>query len=36
MKKLAELIQNEELLSVLNEDQMNELKGGIVVDELAY
>ena len=31
MKRLVELIQNEELLSLLSEEQMNEVKGGNVV-----
>ena len=32
MKKLTELIQNEELLTVLTEDQMETVKGGCVIE----
>ena len=31
MKRLVDLIQNEELLSLLSEEQMNEVKGGNVI-----
>jgi hypothetical protein len=34
MKKLSELIQNEELLITLTEEQMETVKGGTGMDEL--